>query len=373
MTLCRRLARWTAICAALALLCLPTTPLPADAGRAVAASEAVLGCGYSDLTQALLSELTLDGWIGWVRRLSGADPLVVNGQAYTVTTRHSSALFNGGSPAYDYIRETLTGPGWYAAAQVEEDTYRPYTSSSETWKNLILTIPGNQYPGEIVILSAHLDSISSSNLAPGAEDNATGSAALLEAARVLRGHSLPRTVKLIWFTGEEQYMLGSKAYLNDSEHPERREGILGVINLDMYGYDSNNDRCFELHISPGPTAAHAAASQRVASCFVTALHLYQIDLRYDYLTSGATSASDHSSFWAHGIGAVEVLENYSTHTQPNGCVGRDSNPYYHTPNDRVEYLNAQAGFDITRAGLAAAFSLANPVPVYRNYFPLVKN
>jgi len=368
LTPCRRLARWAALCAALALLCASTAPR-----LAAASTETVLGCGYSDTAQALLSELTLDAWMGWVRRLSGADPVVVNGQAYTITTRHSPALFNGGSPAYDYIRETLTSPGWYPAAQVEEDPYQPYDSSSETWKNLILTIPGSQYPDEIVILTAHLDSISSTSLAPGADDNATGAAALLEAARVLRSGPLPRTIKLIWFTGEEQYMLGSRAYLSDPEHPERLEGIVGVINLDMYGYDSDNDACFELHISPSPSELHAPASQRVASCFVTALHIYQIDLRYDYLTSGAIRASDHSSFWTYGIGEVEVLENYFAHTQPNGCAGVDRNPYYHTQNDRVEYLNAQTGFDITRAALAAAFSLANPVPVYRSYFPLVKN
>lgn len=366
----RRLARWSAVCTALALLAFaPAAPL------AAAAPEIALGCGYADTTQALLNQMTLDSWMGWVRRLSGADPVIVSGQARTITTRYSPALFNGTSPAYNYLYETLTAPGWYTPAQIEEDSYQPYSDSSETWKNLILTIEGSQYPDEVVILSAHFDSTSHEPTtdAPGAEDNATGSAALLEAARVLRGVSLPRTLKLIWFTGEEQYMLGSKAYLSDPLHPERRSGVEGVINLDMYGYDADDDGCFELHISSNPSAAHAAQSQRVAACFVTAMHVYNIDLRYDYLTSGATSSSDHSSFWAQGIGAVEVLENYFTNTQPNGCTGRDSNPYYHTPNDRVEYLNPQSGFDITRAGLAAAFSLANPVPVYRNYFPLVKN
>lgn len=330
-------------------------------------------CGYSEVTDSLLSQLTLESWMGWIRRLSGADPLVVSGQTYTITTRLSEKLFNGESPAYDYILETLTSPGWYPIDQVEEDPYQPYAGSSETWKNLILTIPGSLYPDEVVILSAHLDSIGNASAAPGADDNATGSAALLEAARVLRSASLPRTVKLIWFTGEEQIMLGSKAYLNDPIHPERLSGIVGVINMDMYGYDADHDGCFELHISPSTSAAHFSASQRVASCFVTAMRAYQINLTYDYLTSGASPYSDHSSFWDKGIGAVEVLENFYVHTQPNGCTGADRNPNYHTGNDRIEYLNPDSGFEITRAGLAAAFSLANPVPVIRYYLPLVKN
>jgi Zn-dependent M28 family amino/carboxypeptidase len=283
-------------------------------------------------------------------------------------------LFNGMSPAYDYLLETLRA--WYPPDEmpgmIEEDPYQPYPPGSTTWKNLILTIPGSLYPDEVVILSAHFDSTSSDPAnAPGAEDNASGSAALLEAARVLRsGGPLARTVRLVWFTGEEQVMLGSRDYLKD---PARRAGIVGVINLDMYGFDTDNDGCFELHISSKPDAPYAAPSQQVASCFAASMRAYDIGLPYDTFYSGATRASDHSAFWDYGIGAVEVLENYNANSQPNGCTGADRNPFYHTVNDRVEFINPQTGFEITRAGLAAAFSLANPVPVFRNYFSLVKN
>ncbi|MBE0697328.1 MAG: M20/M25/M40 family metallo-hydrolase, partial [Anaerolineaceae bacterium] len=142
---------------------------------------------------------------------------MVGGNPVTLTTRNSYALFTGANYAFQYLRETLET--WYPAGQIEED---PYMVGASQWKNLILTIPGTQNPAEVVILSAHYDSrsgnlLSATDPAPGADDNGSGSAALLEAARILHGQTFPRTIRLIWFTGEEQGLYGSSAYVNDHD------------------------------------------------------------------------------------------------------------------------------------------------------------
>jgi leucyl aminopeptidase len=270
--------------------------------------------------------------------------------------------------AYDFVREQISG--WYASneqVEIEEDAYQPYSNNpSIIWKNLVLTIPGTQYPEEIVILSAHLDSTSRTSpysTAPGADDNATGVATLLEAARVLQSHPLPRTVRIIWFTGEEQGLLGSQAYVQD----HALENIIGVINLDMFGYNSDEDRCFELHVGGLP------ASAVPGQCFVHSIDAFDIDLKYDYIINGATSASDHSSFWSEGIGALEVLENYQTNNQPGGCSNTDWNPYYHSPSDTIDHVDLAFGYDVARAGLATFFSLANALPdlLYPYYLPFL--
>ncbi|MGE5224821.1 MAG: M28 family metallopeptidase [Omnitrophica WOR_2 bacterium] len=319
----------------------------------------------------LLSQVDLAHWSGWIRQLSGVDPVTVGGQPFTISTRYSDALFNDAAPngrsrAFDFVREQVSG--WYPAAdpsaQIEEDAYQPYGSTGPTWKNLVLTIFGTEHPEQIVMLTAHLDDTSPyyerNTSAPGADDNATGSATLLEAARVLQGHPLRRTVRLIWFTGEEQGLLGSSAYVAD----HALTGVVGVINLDMFGYDNDNDRCFELHVGTLP------ASDLLGRWFAGAIHAFGINLKYDYITSGATRSSDHRSFWDKNVAALEVLENYQNNNDPAGCVGSDWNPYYHTTSDTYDRLNLPFSFDVARAALAAFFTLANP---FQYIIPLVKS
>jgi Zn-dependent M28 family amino/carboxypeptidase len=326
------------------------------------------GCGYSSPVADLLAQVDQAHWSGWIRQLSGVDPVTVGGQAFTIKTRYTYALFDdtlagGRSMGFDFVREQVSAR--YPAAQIEEDTFHPYSSPDRTWKNLILTIPGTEHPEQIVILSAHLDSTSNDqyNSAPGADDNATGSATLLEAARVLQGHPLPRTVRLIWFTGEEQGLIGSGAYVFD----HALDGIVGVINLDMFGYDGDGDRCFELHIGDLP------ASNIIGRCFARSITAFNFDLKYDYITSGATRSSDHASFWNHNVGALEVLENYQYNSEPAGCTNRDWSPYYHTTSDTFDHLSLPFSFDVAQAALATAFSLANPLPQYPFYLSFLKN
>jgi hypothetical protein len=316
------------------------------------------GCAYNASTAQLLDSFLSSNWLGQVRALSGADPVIIAGETYTITTRYTPRLFDG-SPharAYDYVLDQLQLLH-YPAASIEQDAW---VSGGFAGMNLVLTIPGQITGTEVVALTAHLDSLSPlatrDTLAPGAEDNASGSAALLEAARLLRYYQFDRTVKLIWFTGEEQGLYGSTSYASD----HNLSGYQGVVNLDMFGYDSDNDRCFELHVGTLP------ASNAVGQCYVESIQAYALGLTSDFITSGATGSSDHGPFWQRGVGAVEVLENYFSNSGL-GCNGvSDHNPNYHQVTDTVlnsfpPYNAGQpntVGADIARAGLAAVAGLA---------------
>lgn len=370
----------------LALLVIP--PSAAPTATPISRTTAVVsppaqseGCGYLPEVDAILAQVNFDSWAGWVRQLSGAEDALLGGASVRITSRFSPALFYGPGPsAYDFVRERISA--WYPAGQIEEDPYPTFwlqpgdNQNFQTWKNLVLTIPGAERPGEVVILSAHLDSVSHDDpntpederytLAPGADDNGTGAAALLEMARVLQGHALPRTLRLVWFTGEEQGLLGSSAYTADHD----LDGVVGAINVDMIGYDASGDRCFELHTGQMP------ASQAIGQCFARVNHSYQLGLAYDYLTgpvdypnTGPTRRSDHASFWDQNIGAVEVLENFFPNDLVGGCSGVDRTPYYHTGLDTFANMHPAFGFDVTRAALAAALSMASPVPLYTILFP----
>lgn len=350
---------------------LPDAPTPHDApAPGVTGTPWVITCGPYPLSAQIAAQLTPESWLAWIERLSGAQPVTIDGTQARITTRWTPAMFgaDGESPqpnarAFEYVLETARG--WYPAGQIQVQSFNARSRSGETLagKNLILSLPGQARPDEVVLLTAHLDSLSSddpASSAPGAEDNASGAATLLEAARLFKDYTFARTIRIIWFTGEEQGLLGSRAYLDDlrQNDPAALDEIVGVVNLDMFGYDSNDDGCFELHVGTLP------ASNAVGQCFVASMRAAQPELTlFDYLTEGAIGASDHGSFWNYDIGAVEVLENMFDNQLAGGCPDGDPNAAYHTPEDTVEHINPTTGARIAVSALAAAADLAEPLPI----------
>lgn len=309
------------------------------------------GCRYNPDTAVLLSNTSADAWMNWIASLSGAQPVRIGGRVTTIHTRYTPALFLGQPSAFDYVREQVLAMG-YAESQVEA---QDYTFEGRTWRNLIVTLPGSgPHASQSVILSAHLDSnVRPPNdpmqTAPGAEDNASGSAAVLEAARLFRQYRFDRTLRFIWFTGEEEGLLGSRAYAAERD----LSGVVGVINLDMFGYDSDGDRRFEIHAGTLPQ------SQAVGQCLLTSIQAYKLDLRPNYLTQDAITRSDHAPFWEQGVGAVEILESYCYNgPDASTCLDYDRTPNYHTPDDTLDKLNPHSGAEIMRMALVGAAGLA---------------
>jgi carboxypeptidase Q len=113
-----------------------------------------------------------------------------------------------------------------AAVQAEVNLQGTFSGTPTTVYNTVAEIPGTEKPGEVVIIGAHLDSW---DLGTGATDNGTGSTAVLEAARALQKSGLKpkRTIRFILFTGEEQGLNGSKAYV--AQHKNELTNISGVL------------------------------------------------------------------------------------------------------------------------------------------------
>ncbi len=318
-------------------------------------------CDYNPKVQALINDLDQDAWVNWIELLSGEKPVQINGETYSILTRYSESMFSGepNARAYEFVLEQLRQWGYQDNLVLFEQEYQPWGSeSTSTWKNIIVLIPGKDpaLSQQQVLLTAHLDSTSQGSpeaRAPGADDNGSGVATLLEAARVLRGFDFKHTIKIVFFTGEEQGLIGSGFYVSDYQH--EMEDILGVFNLDMFGYDSDNDRCFEIHVGRLPE------SNLVGGCLADIVEEYALDLKYDYLVESAIAASDHASFWDQGVGAIEVLENFNTDELTGGCDERDFNPHYHTEQDLIEHMNLDTGHAIARAAIAALARLAEPI------------
>ncbi|MFC1822439.1 M28 family metallopeptidase [Thermodesulfobacteriota bacterium] len=116
-------------------------------------------------------------------------------------------------------------------------SFDEYHWKEKKWKNVIATIEGKSRPEDVYMVIAHFDSISKKpeRHAPGADDNASGTAAVLEIARILKTLSLPATFKIGMFSNEEQKRAGSKHFVKMAD--EEGVNIRGVINLDVIGYN----------------------------------------------------------------------------------------------------------------------------------------
>jgi len=142
----------------------------------------------------------------------------------------------GQEAAAAYIRGELAG---LAGATVYE---HEYAWMAETWVNFEITIPGAD-PDTYVMMGAHYDSTSESpGMAPGADDNASGAAAVLEAARVFAGGPTPEiSVRLVLFSNEERGTVGSQQYAAYLAAQVPTEDVVGFINVDMIAYGDDGE------------------------------------------------------------------------------------------------------------------------------------
>jgi hypothetical protein len=139
----------------------------------------------------------------------------------------------------------------YCGLEVNLDTYE---FRGKVWPNVIARKEGVEESKGIVMVIAHLDSISDHPelMAPGADDNASGVAVLLEVARILEDIPLDCTIMFCVFSNEEVGTAGSKSFAGEARESEMN--ILTVINLDILGYNKPGNPMYldaiQAHSSP---------------------------------------------------------------------------------------------------------------------------
>lgn len=218
---------------------------------------------------------------------------------------------------------------------------------SGTSENLIVFIPGTVHPNRFVLMGAHLDSGHNGNdIFPGADDNASGAATVMEAARSMIRYNCEYSVLLCLWGAEEAGLVGS--YYFASNAASEGDSILAALNLDMILYGP----------VIGPIRYDIAQinynewSLDLAEYFVSAGDIYVPDLLTDlHPTSGG--GSDHVSFWQCGYTAIGGNEYLFS-------------PWYHTADDllanSIEFF--PFGTSFARATTATLASLAVPAGLY---------
>jgi hypothetical protein len=194
--------------------------------------------------------------------------------------------------------------------------YHDWTYGSYSGSNIEGTLEGiNDTSDEIYIICAHYDSVPGS---PGADDDGSGTAAVLAAAELLSKYEANHTVRFVAFSGEEQGLLGSSRYVQEAS--ENGDNIVAALNGDMIGFalstnDGNNIKVYENSESHWITEFTNEVSIS-----------YDEYIGLNLVPSGFSSGSDHYPFWQNGYNAVFYHEwNF--------------NDFYHSPQDIIENMN----------------------------------
>lgn len=283
--------------------------------------------GFNAKIDSLINLITAQSVSLLNRELSGDTSTFIGGSQYTISSRNYNSPSN--PKAAQYIYEKFLSFGLTAR----------YMNNSSTSVNVLAKKTGTKYPNQYFVICCHYDDMPtypSNPLAPGADDNGSGTCGVIEAARVLSGLNMDYTVLFAAFDEEEKGLYGSDAY-SDSAYMHG-DSIVGVINLDMISYDGNNDNKSYIVTN---TNSSTLADEVIGAfrTYVPALNPVEV---FDN-----TANSDHASFWTHNWKAIMSIEDEN-----------DFTPYYHTPNDKFSTLNIPYFQKMTKGAIAALAALA---------------
>jgi len=243
---------------------------------------------------------------------------------------------------FDFDSKHISKPGNKQAGQYLFNAYRAFGYEPEyQWfeprgalggksANIIATLRGTENPDLVYVVSSHYDSNAAG---PGADDDSSATAALLEAARVLARRPMPATVIFASFTGEESGLLGSREFVRRAR--EAGMNIVGALNNDMIGWanDHRLDNTIRYSNAGIRDVQHAAS-------FLTKLVTY--DARYFKATDAAAYYEAYGDI-VGGIGSYPVL----------------GNPHYHQPTDLLETVNHELVAETSKVTVASIMLLAS--------------
>jgi hypothetical protein len=269
----------------------------------------------------------------------------VEAQARKVVSRaRINRVYEYQKALFDFDSKHISQPGNARAIEYLDRTYRSFGYEPEVqWfspaqalggktANVLARLRGTEDPDLIYVVSSHFDSVAGG---PGADDDTSGTAALLEAARMLSGMPLPATVIFASFTGEEAGLLGSREFVRQAGAQGLK--VVGALNNDMIGWGGESARMDNTirYSNPG-----IRDIQHGAAFLFTDLILY--DAKY-YRSTDAAAFYEAWGDIVGGIGSHPVL----------------ANPNYHQPTDFLETINHRQVMETAKVTAATLVYLAS--------------
>ncbi len=239
-----------------------------------------------------------------------------------------------------------------------EASFQNFTFGDNSASNVVAVIPGDGPEPKTIVIGAHYDSenflasnlsLTQSLTAPGADDDASGVAAVIELATVFADIDTSDTMKFVAF-GAEELGYDESGGLKGSYHFVAQEKGAGVdyeiaVILDMIGYRAD--------VQNRMTVVNGNASDAFAPRAVEAVNTYGLSLSVDVKTAETIDYSDHASFWNAGYDAVLITEELGSTARPYPL-----NPYYHTSDDTSDKLSESQIVEVTRCIAAVVLDIA---------------
>lgn len=232
-------------------------------------------------------------------------------------------------------------------------------------KNIVAVLPrrADASSKRIFIICAHYDTQAGrepswnplATTAPGANNNGTGVAAMLEIARLLSRYEYDHELRFVALGGEELGFLGSRFYVRNAstmngnsgtgDTVRAREHIVCVFNLDMFGFNWRSDL---VEIVSNNDSAWISRALIIANSW------YNIGLKIRRTQDEFVDISSHKSFWDNGYNAVTLTESS---TPWRDSQNYDANPFYHTAADTADKVNFRLVRKVTQLVLVTIDSL----------------
>jgi hypothetical protein len=252
-----------------------------------------------------------------------------------LTTFESFGIKNVGSTRLTDAENWITSR--YQSLGYTNIVLQPFSYSEGTSNNIIVTKTGTVYPNTFLIIDGHYDTINGA----GTNDNGSGTVLIMELARLLKDINTEYSIKFIHFSGEEDGLVGSNYYVNNTVIPQNLD-IRLVFNIDEVGglAGTNNDTivCERDQSSP---ASNNAASNVFTNDLATLIELYSTlntEISYAY-------ASDYIPFENNG----EII---------TGIYEKNETPYAHTANDLLVNMDVPYLYQVTKGSLGAVLEFA---------------
>jgi hypothetical protein len=288
---------------------------------------------YNPVIQWIIDQITVGDISGMLRELTGERPVMIRGSSDTIRTRDSRTAKN--SSAIWYFFEKAS-----SFSGLDSVAFHPFSWFGGVDSNVVVTKIGRVYPRRQYLIGGHIDATSEQTmtLAPGADDNGTGTIATLIAIKVISRLPFKRTIKFIAFNCEEMGVIGSERYA--SEAKIRGDSILGMFNGDIIGTNyTGNDSVVAFNYG------------RPGSIFLTNL-FYTMDTTYHLglnirQDQGSGWGADQYRFWEKGYEAAGIFEN-------------DFSIYMHTSYDRITTLDTIYWTKVVKCMVATLCDLAEP-------------
>ncbi len=240
-----------------------------------------------------------------LKELSGATPVTIGKDTFSISERRSR---DGREKARQYLRQEYEKLGF----TVSQHHYNVFSQGT----NFVAEKKG-QDSSRYFVISAHYDTVNTA----GADDDGSGVIACLAIAEALHKVDLKYSLRILAFDQEESGLVGSKAYAAELNKTGELDRMIGLIQIEMLGYDQDQDGGY-----------HAIDCQENTSPEITDLVVRKaVELGLDLsLVPACTNRSDHASFWTYDKPAIVISENF---------FGGDSNPCYHRRCDTVDMMD----------------------------------